>query len=92
MIATQILVTPTAAVIWTNPGQHYVNLAMLNSTGTPTIVRLSGTPTGLSASSGWPLSPMSTSPFNLRLAPGDSLAACANPTQTIDILARDEPA
>jgi hypothetical protein len=85
MVATQILVTPTAAVLWTNPGSAPATLRITNSTGTPTVVRLSGTPTGLSASSGFPLSPTPAGQ-TLTIAPYDSLAACANPTQTLDIL------
>jgi hypothetical protein len=86
MIATQILVTPTAAVLWANPGSAPATLRITNSTGTPTVVRLSGTPTGLSASSGYPWSPTPPGPLVVTVQPYDSLAACANPTQTLDIL------
>jgi hypothetical protein len=87
MIATQIPVTPTAAVIWQNPGVSPVTLRLVNSTATPTVVRLSGTPTGLKASSGYPWAPGApTGPLQLTVPPYDSVAACANPTQVLDIL------
>src|SRR5215212_9165383 len=54
MLATQVFATPTAGVLFDNSrSTKPAQVRLANVTGTPGDVRLSGTPSGLTASSGY---------------------------------------
>jgi hypothetical protein len=86
MFATQMFGTPTAAVLFDN-GQSAApaHLRLANETGTGD-VRLSGTPTGLTASSGYRWQPTHGLVQQIDVNAGGVLAVCANATQVISLL------
>ncbi len=86
MIATQMFATPTAGVVFDNSrSSRSALLRLANITGTGD-VRLSGTPTGLTASSGFPWMPTHGLAQEITVPAGDALAVCANATQVIAML------
>jgi hypothetical protein len=86
MIATQMFATPTAAVLLDNQqSARPAQLRIANITGTGD-VRLAGTPTGLTASSGHQWSPTHGLVFEAAVNPGGLLAVCANATQSLSVL------
>jgi len=86
MLATQVFAIATAGMLYDNSlSQAPVNIRVANETGSGD-VRLAGTPTGLTASSGFRWMPTHGLVQQIPVNAGGQLAVCANATQSLSLL------